>query len=107
VTNDLERRLLEHRQGVFPSFSKKYNIHQLVYFEETGSIEGAILREKELKGWSRAKKVSLIESLNPEWADLSVTMLGLEDRPVSGTHPTLAVPTSRDSSPSPLANGSE
>jgi len=67
VTNDLERRLLEHRDGTVEGFTKRYAVHRLVHFEETD----AIAREKQSKGWSRAKKVALIQSENPEWSDLA------------------------------------
>ena len=71
VTNDLERRLCEHRQGLVDGFTKRYNVKKLVYFEQGCSVEDAIAREKQLKGWSRAKKNALVESLNPDWNDLS------------------------------------
>jgi putative endonuclease len=71
VTNDLERRVFEHKQKLVPGFTTKYKITTLVYFEDTGRIEDAIAREKQIKGWLRAKKITLIEALNPEWEDLS------------------------------------
>jgi putative endonuclease len=71
VTNDLEHRLLQHRSKLADGFTKKYNIHRLVYFEAFGDIREAIAREKQIKGWLRSKKVALIESVNPEWKDLS------------------------------------
>ena len=71
VTSDLQKRIAEHRAGVHPSsFTKKYNVDQLVYFEMGRDIKSAIAREKQLKGWRRAKKVALIETMNPEWRDL-------------------------------------
>jgi putative endonuclease len=71
VTSNLQKRLIEHRSGAHPSsFTKMYNVDQLVYFEMGRDIKAAIAREKQLKGWSRAKKVALIEQLNPEWNDL-------------------------------------
>ena len=70
VTNDLARRVSEHRKGIGSAFTKKYNIHKLVYFERGTSVEEAILREKQIKGGSRQKKVDLIESVNPSWNDL-------------------------------------
>ena len=73
ITNDLERRLYEHRSKLADGFTKKYNIHKLVYFESTGDVRGAIAREKQLKGWSRAKKNALVASQNPQWRDLSQT----------------------------------
>ena len=72
VTNDLERRVYEHKQKVVPGFTVKYRITRLVYFEVTQDIHAAIAREKQIKGWLRAKKMALIESANPEWKDLSV-----------------------------------
>jgi putative endonuclease len=71
VTNNLERRVFEHKQKKIPGFTKKYNIDRLVYNEETPNIEEAIAREKQIKGWLRKKKIALIESLNPVWKDLS------------------------------------
>ena len=71
VTNDLERRLLEHRQKLIPGFTRKYTVTRLVYFEVSGDIRDAITREKQLKGWRREKKIALIESLNPKWDELS------------------------------------
>ena len=71
VTNNLERRLYEHRNGLIPGFTERYNVHRLVYYETTGDIESAILREKQLKGWRRSKKDALIDSMNPERHDLS------------------------------------
>jgi len=71
VTNDLRRRVAEHKSDCIDRFSKKYQTHKLVYFEKTQNIDEAIKREKQLKGWNRKKKNMLIESLNPEWNDLS------------------------------------
>jgi putative endonuclease len=71
VTNDLIRRVYEHKQKLVSGFTNKYNITKLVYFEETDDIKAAILREKQIKGWLRTKKISLIEGFNPEWEDLS------------------------------------
>ncbi|MGD2147579.1 MAG: GIY-YIG nuclease family protein [Anaerolineae bacterium] len=71
VTNDLGRRMWEHRQKMGSRFAARYNITRLVYFEESGSIVDAIAREKQLKRWRREKKVALIERENPEWKDLS------------------------------------
>ena len=72
VTNDLQRRLYEHRNGLADGFTKKYNIHKLVYFESTTDAYSAISREKQLKNWNREKKNALINKQNPEWKDLSV-----------------------------------
>ena len=71
VTNDLERRVYEHKQKLFPGFTAKYNMTRLVYFESSPDVEAAIAREKQIEGWFRAKKLALIESTNPQWADLS------------------------------------
>ena len=70
VTNDLVRRVYEHRTGAVPGFTSRYRIHQLVYFEQFGDVENAILREKRLKKWNRNWKIRLIEELNPNWDDL-------------------------------------
>jgi putative endonuclease len=71
VTNNLERRMWEHRQKVGSKFAAKYNITQLVYYETFDDIRDAIAREKVLKGWRRDKKIDLIEDDNPLWEDLS------------------------------------
>jgi len=72
ITNNLQRRVYEHKQKLIPGFTSKYNINQLVYYEITSDINVALSREKQIKGWLRSKKVALIESVNPEWRDLSV-----------------------------------
>lgn len=71
VTNDLERRLEEHRQGLGSRFAAAYNLRRLVYYEVYGDIRDAIAREKQIKGWRRRKKVELVEAQNPGWQDLS------------------------------------
>ena len=71
VTNNLERRVYEHKQKAKPGFTAHYNITQLVYYETTTDPRAAIEREKQIKGWLRKKKVALIESVNPAWEDLS------------------------------------
>jgi putative endonuclease len=71
VTNNLERRLYEHKNKLIKGFTEKYNINKLVYFEQTNDIESAIIREKEIKKWRREKKNSLVESANKQWEDLS------------------------------------
>ena len=74
VTNDLQRRLYEHRNELDPkSFTAKHHIHKLVYCEEAPDPYAAIVREKQIKGWTRRRKNELIESINPEWKDLSET----------------------------------
>jgi putative endonuclease len=71
VTNNLERRLYEHKNKLIKGFTEKYNISKLVYFEQTSDIYSAITREKEIKRWRREKKNNLIESKNKPWEDLS------------------------------------
>ena len=71
VTNNLERRVNEHKQKNVSGFTKNYGISQLVYYEDTPSVEAAIAREKQLKNWHRQWKVNLIEAHNPHWLDLS------------------------------------
>jgi len=70
VTSNLPKRVFEHKQGRIKGFSKKYNIHKLVYFEYFDDIYNAIVREKQLKRWLRDWKIRLIEETNPEWQDL-------------------------------------
>ena len=70
VTNDLHRRLYEHKNGIIEGFTKKYHVHKLVYFEEYSEIKLALAREKQLKRWVRAKKNWLVETKNPNWDDL-------------------------------------
>jgi len=71
VTNNLYRRLYEHRNHMADGFTKKYNMNKLVYYEGTGDVRSAIAREKQLKGWTRAKKNALIQRENPTWCDLA------------------------------------
>jgi putative endonuclease len=71
MTNDLQRRVHQHKQQETPGFTQKYDVTHLVYFETTNDVHIAIAREKQIKGWLRSKKVALIESLNPEWNDLA------------------------------------
>ena len=71
VTNDLERRLYEHKNHLVKGFTKKYNVNTLVYYEQTNDIQIALQREKQLKKWNRKWKLELIEKINPEWKDLS------------------------------------
>jgi putative endonuclease len=71
VTNDLQHRVYEHKQKLVDGFTKKYNFTKLVYYESTDDVRSAIGREKQIKGWLRAKKIALIESMNPQWGDLS------------------------------------
>jgi len=71
ITNNLERRLYEHKNKLVEGFTTKYNVNKLVYYDYTSDVSSAIAREKEIKGWTRQKKNDLIESVNPEWEDLS------------------------------------
>ena len=71
ITNNLERRVYEHKNKMIDGFTKKYNINKLVYFEQTNDVNSAIEREKQLKSWRREKKNVLINSINPNWNDLS------------------------------------
>ena len=71
VTNNLEGRLYEHREGEMKGFTKQYRAYQLVYYEDFVDVRDAIAREKQLKGWTRAKKENLIAKVNPRWDDLS------------------------------------
>src|SRR5580704_8894518 len=71
VTNDLERRIFEHKEKLITGFTRKYNLFKLVYFEPFGDIRAAIRREKQIKGWLRSRKVALVESVNSSWSDLA------------------------------------
>ncbi|WP_420643783.1 GIY-YIG nuclease family protein [Candidatus Leptofilum sp.] len=71
MTNDLGRRVYQHKHKLLPGFTQKYNVNRLVYFETFSQVRDAIAREKAIKGWLRKKKIALIESTNPTWADLS------------------------------------
>ncbi len=75
VTGDLVKRIWEHRNKLIDGFTKKYNCTKLVYYEHTESINSAIEREKQLKGWLRKKKNGLVEKINPKWEDLSKEFL--------------------------------
>ena len=70
VTNNIQRRVYEHKTGVYEGFTKKYRVHKLVYYENCHDVRDAIRREKQLKNWSREKKNKLVESINPEWKEL-------------------------------------
>ena len=71
VTNSLLRRVGEHKHGTAPAFTRRNNINRLVYFEQLSSIRAAIAREKQLKRWTRGRKLRLVEGMNPDWLDLS------------------------------------
>lgn len=70
-TEDLKKRIYFHKRRLIPGFTKKYNVHRLVYYEVHQTVEAAELREKQLKGKSRAKKNAIVETMNPKWGDLS------------------------------------
>jgi len=80
VTNNLERRVLQYKRKLVAGFTSKYNLNHLVYFETWGDIRTAIQREKQIKGWLRAKKVALIVAQNPTWQDLSQGWLETTNR---------------------------
>ena len=71
VTNNLERRIYEHKNDIVRGFTKKYKIHSLVYYEDTNDIYTALQREKQLKKWNRKWKLELIERVNPDWNDIA------------------------------------
>ncbi len=75
MTNDLVRRIYEHREGTVSGFTKKYNLKRLIYFEVFDDPENAIMREKRMKKWNREWKIELIENDNPEWRDLYLDIL--------------------------------
>lgn len=70
ITNNLEKRIYEHKTKAVKGFTAKYNVHKLIYFEETTEVHAAIQREKQIKRFTRDKKINLINSLNPSWTDL-------------------------------------
>ncbi|NPV55610.1 MAG: GIY-YIG nuclease family protein [Anaerolineae bacterium] len=74
VTSNLSRRVWEHQNNVVPGFTSRYKVHKLVYYEATNDSNAAYLREKQIKGGSRQKKIDLINSMNPEWMDLSASL---------------------------------
>ena len=71
MTSDLENRVYQHKNKHVKGFTKRYDVNRLVYFEETGDVDSAIAKEKQIKSWRRSKKVELIKSMNPTWKDLS------------------------------------
>ena len=93
VTNNLERRVFEHKTKMIPGFTEKYNVNKLVYFEETNDILASIAREKKIKKWRREKKNNLVVAVNPEWEDLSdewfeISPFGRDDNRDDGRDPT-------------------
>jgi len=77
ITNNLARRVYEHKEKLMAGFTNKYNLTKLVFFEETHDVNAAIAREKQIKGWLRKKKIDLIDAQNPDWNDLSEGWQGL------------------------------
>lgn len=75
MTSDLVKRIYQHKQGLFDGFTKKYDVKNLVWYEETSNIESAIQREKRIKKWNRSWKIRLIEENNPMWDDLYTQLL--------------------------------
>jgi len=71
MTNNIKKRIYDHKEKLIPGFTKKYNINRLVYFEAFGGVHSAIAREKTIKGWLRKKKIELVNKSNPTWKDLS------------------------------------
>ena len=76
MTNDLIRRVYEHRNDLIGGFTQRYKVHTLVYFEETSDVESAIAREKQIKNWRRSWKTKLIEDNNPDWSDMWTLITG-------------------------------
>jgi len=77
VTNDLLRRVYEHKEKFVEGFTKRYSINRLVYYKSSENVDSAIAREKQLKGWKRVRKIALIESVNPGWKDLSIELMDI------------------------------
>ncbi len=78
VTNDLIRRIYEHKNDIFEGFTKRYKVHKLVYYEIVEDILSALEREKQIKSWKRVKKVALVNAFNPDWHDLYDEIAGVE-----------------------------
>ncbi len=74
MTNDLQRRMYEHKNKLFSGFTQKYNVSKLVYYESSSDVNIVLNREKEIKKWRREKKNKLVESMNPNWEDLSIEL---------------------------------
>jgi putative endonuclease len=87
VTGDLDRRTWEHKEKLIPGFTKRYNLHSLVYLEPFANVKAAIAREKELKRWGRSKKLALIRSANPDWTDLAATLFRKPQKPIQFPKP--------------------
>ncbi len=82
LTNNLVRRIFQHKEKVVEGFTRKYNCTRLVYFEHFNDVRAAIAREKQIKDWIRKKKVALVESMNPQWEDLTDSVVGKKSWPV-------------------------
>jgi putative endonuclease len=95
VTNSADRRIAQHKQKLLEGFTRRYNIDRLVHLETFTSIVNAIAREKQIKGWTRAKKIALIEAENPTWEDLAADL----GKPVPPLKPSDRVQTADPSSP--------
>ena len=89
VINDLLKRVLQHKEKLVDGFTKRYAIDRLVYYESGESIESAISREKQLKGWRRDRKIELVESVNPEWKDLSLELMDSASKTGSVNKPVI------------------
>jgi putative endonuclease len=89
ITNSLERRVYEHKAKLLRGFTARYKVDRLVYYEETGDVEAAITREKEIKAWRRSKKIALIAEMNPRWEDLASGWYGLSEVGAEGPDPSL------------------
>ena len=94
MTNDIERRIREHKEGAIEGFTSRYRINRLVYHERFRYVGNAIAREKQIKGLDRAKRVALIESMNPTWEDLSLAW-GKPVPPLNAPRPETADPSLR------------
>ena len=79
LTNDIERRVHQHKTKAVQGFTSRHHVDRLVYYEETDDIGAAIAREKQIKGWTRARKIALINSFNPRWIDLAETWFARDD----------------------------
>jgi len=89
VTNDLLKRVYEHKEKFVEGFTKRYSIDRLIYYEVCENVESAITREKQLKGWTRARKIVLIESINPEWKDLSLDLMDYKSKTANSNKPII------------------
>jgi putative endonuclease len=98
MTNDLERRVYEHKMKLVPGFTSKYNLNTLVYYEVADDVNSAIAREKQIKGWLRKKKVTLINSMNPDWKDLSLEWIDCHSEEATATEESRTPRNRRDPS---------